>query len=395
MLDRTPPIRDVDTPDLSLNSLNCGPGSDTSLYGSNIDGNESGASQNDISANYILKNIRIKNINRLIIGTLNINFIAPKFEQLKEVIGNYLDVFTIQETKIDESFPQDQFEIEGYHKPYRLDRDKHGGGVLIYVREDIPTKLLNKHNFTKNIEGIFIEINLRKTKFVFFGAYRSEKHITHGISEVEFFEQVGLALDVYSNYDKFLLAGDFNTEEEDEALNNFLFERNAKNLVKEKTCFKSMTNPSCIDLFITNSPNSFQHTSTVPVGLSDFHKMAVTVLKTTFPKAPPKVITYRDYKNFILEDFRKELRAKIRETTDLNYNLFETNFLDVLERHAPTKKKTVRQNNKPYMTKTLRKAIMRRKQKNYTNKLLKKERKKYLVTWILKILLITKNFGTL
>ena len=117
---------------------------------------------------------------------------------------------TIQETKIDDSFLDDQFEIDGYHKPYRLDRDKHGGGVLIYVREDIPCKLLEKHNFTKNIEGIFIEINLRKTKLVFFGAYRSEKHVTHGISEIEFFEQVRLALDVYSNYDKFLLAGDFN-----------------------------------------------------------------------------------------------------------------------------------------------------------------------------------------
>ena len=221
MLDQTPPIGEVDTPNHSLNDDS---GSDTSL-----------CSQNDMSANNILKDIRIKNVNRLIIGTLNINFIAPKFEQLKEVIGNHLDIFTIQETKIDKSFPEDQFEIEGYHKPYRLDRDKHGGGVLIYVREDIPTKLLVKHNFTKNIEGIFIEINLRKTKFVFFGAYRSEKHITHGISEVEFFEQVGLALDVYSSYDKFLLAGDFNTEEEDEALNNFLFERNAKNLVKEKT----------------------------------------------------------------------------------------------------------------------------------------------------------------
>ena len=135
--------------------------------------------------------------------------------------------------------------------------------------------------------------------------------------------------------------------------------------------FKSITNPSCIDLLITDSPNSFQHTTTVAVGISDFHNMAVTVLKTTFPKAPPKIITYRDYKNFIMADFRKELRAKIRETPDLNYNLFETNFLDVLERHAPTKKKTVRQNNKPYMTKTLRKAIMRRSV--LWNKFLKKK----------------------
>ena len=164
----------------------------------------------------------------------------------------------------------------GYHKPYRLDRNKHGGGVLIYVREDIPTKPLDKHNFTKNIEGIFIEINLRKTKLLFFGVYRSENRDL-GVSDVEFYEKVGLALDKYSSYDKFLLAGDFNMEEDDEPLHNFLYERNAKNLVKEKTCFKSMTNPSCIDLFITDSPNSFQHTTTVPIGLSDFHKMAVTV----------------------------------------------------------------------------------------------------------------------
>ena len=35
-----------------------------------------------------------------------------------------------------------------------------GGGVLIYVREDIPSKLLNKHVFPNDIEGLFIEINL-------------------------------------------------------------------------------------------------------------------------------------------------------------------------------------------------------------------------------------------
>ena len=161
ILDQTPPIRDVNTPNHSFDDDS---GSNTSLCGSE---SNSQSSHNDIAANNILKDIRIKNVNRLIIGTLNINFIAPKFEQLKEVIGNHLDIFTIQETKIDDSFPEDQFEIEGYHKPYRLDRNKHGGGVLIYVREDIPTKPLNKHKFAKNIEGIFIEINLRKTKLLF------------------------------------------------------------------------------------------------------------------------------------------------------------------------------------------------------------------------------------
>ena len=76
--------------------------------------------------------------------------------------------------------------------------------------------------------------------------------------------------------------------------------------------------------------------------------------------APPKIISYRDYKKFTLKHFQIDLKKKIQAQPNMNYNLFEKVFLEVLEEHAPVKKKTVRYNNKPYMTKTLRKAIMRR-----------------------------------
>ena len=54
---------------------------------------------------------------------------------------------------------------------------------------------------------------------------------------------------------------------------------NAKNIVKEATCYKSLSNASCIDLVITNSASSFQNTKEISTGLSDFHKMVITVLK--------------------------------------------------------------------------------------------------------------------
>ena len=57
----------------------------------------------------VLKDIRIQNVNKIVIGTLNINSLAPKFDQLCEVIGKNLDISTIQETKIDPSFPSQQF----------------------------------------------------------------------------------------------------------------------------------------------------------------------------------------------------------------------------------------------------------------------------------------------
>ena len=69
------------------------------------------------SANAILRDLRIKNINRVIFGTLNINSLYSKLEQLKEIIGNYLDVLTIQETKLDDSIPTADLMINGYSEP--------------------------------------------------------------------------------------------------------------------------------------------------------------------------------------------------------------------------------------------------------------------------------------
>ena len=144
----------------------------------------------------------------------------------------------------------------------------------------------------------------------------------------------------------------------EEVLDDFLVEHHAKSLVKEPTCFKSLDNPSCIDLFLTNSVQSFQNTTTVATGLSDFHKMSVTVLKTTFPRASPRVNYYRDHRNFCVHAFRGDLRLRLSGASD--YSDFEETFMKTLDEHAPIKQKVVRANDKPYMTKALRKAIMLR-----------------------------------
>ena len=161
--------------------------------------------------------------------------------------------------------------------------------------------------------------------------------------------------------------------------------------------FKNIENPSCIDLFITNCHRCFQNTIAISTGLSDFHKMIVTVMKQIIPKANPKIIPYRDYKNFVENNFRMELKERLQSEVISDYAKFEDIFLEILNKNAPPKTKVFRANHKPYMTKKLRKAIMRRsalenkyyrdksaelykiykKQKNYTNKLMKREKRKY------------------
>ena len=103
----------------------------------------------------------------------------------------------------------------------------------------------------------------------------------------------------------------------------FLFEYDARNIVSEKNiCFKSKDNPSCIDLFITNSPNSSQNKSTITTVLSDFHKIVITVLKATFAKSKLKVISYRDFKLFNEEKFQTDLKNSLRITNISSYHVF-------------------------------------------------------------------------
>ena len=64
------------------------------------------------------------------------------------------------------------------------------------------------------------------------------------------------------------------------------------------TCFKNPMSPSCIDLFLTSCPKSFESTLTIETSLSGFRKLIVTVLKFNHEKDYPKIIQYRDCKNF-------------------------------------------------------------------------------------------------
>ena len=112
-------------------------------------------------------------------------------------------------------------------------------------------------------------------------------------------------------YERYMLIGDFNAEESEPCISQFLFEMNAKNIVKETICYKILSNPSCIDLVITSSSSSFQNTIAISTGLSDFHKMVITVLKQTLQRSSPKEFVYRDYKNFDRLTFKRELEEKL------------------------------------------------------------------------------------
>ena len=118
-----------------------------------------------------IKNLRVRNVNKVIFGNLNINSLPNKFDQLREIELQYVDVLVVIETKLDDTFLTSQFLVTGFSVPYRLDRNRNGGGIMIFIYNDIPSRVLTKYAFPDDTEGLFIVLNFRKTKWLLFGAY--------------------------------------------------------------------------------------------------------------------------------------------------------------------------------------------------------------------------------
>ena len=188
---------------------------------------ESNYTKVDDESYSILKDLKINNLNRIICAHLNINSIRNKFEQLNSMIIGTVNCLILTETKLDETFPHAQFFMGGFPKPYRLDCSGNGGGILIYIREDIPSKSLDISPISNEIEieSIFIEINLRNRKWLLAGTAPSA---------------LGNTLDLYlEKYDNILLMGDYNCEVVEQAMHVFCETYNLRNLIKVPTCFKN------------------------------------------------------------------------------------------------------------------------------------------------------------
>ena len=95
----------------------------------------------------------MSNINKLIFGHLNVNSLKNKFDLLCEQIIESINIFMITKNKLNDSFPQGQFLIEGFHSSFRFDRNKTEGCILLYAGEDIPAKVLS-YDFP-TVESVF------------------------------------------------------------------------------------------------------------------------------------------------------------------------------------------------------------------------------------------------
>ena len=213
-------------------------------------------------------------------------------------------------------------------------------------------------------ETICIEITIAKKKWCILFAYLSPNFL-----KTLFFEEISVAFNKALNkYDNLLLAGDLNinTLGPTSDSSNHLPELNdtfsLTNLTTGSTCFKS-NKGTLIDLMLTNKPKSFFKSHSFVTGLSDCHKLILSILRTSFRESLPKFVIYRNQKTFHESKFLLDLdsrfiQVELYKNCDNPYTKISEISSEVLNYHVSLKQKSVQDNHAPFMFKELSKSIM-------------------------------------
>ena len=291
-----------------------------------------------------LRTLKNENKKRPVICHLNINSIRYKFDELREILDDKLvDMLIISETKIDSSFNDNLFQVEGY-KTERRDRTAHGGGLMTFVRSDLPFKR-RKDLECEELETICYELAMAKRKWGIIGSYRQPS-----MKNQTFESDMTKCLDkMFIHYENLICIGDLNYDilrnDKCQPLNNIYDNFSLDCIIKEPTCFTKRSDPSLIDVILTNSKTLLCKTVNFSCGLSDCHNMVATSLKESCSVTETKKVTFRSYKNFNEAELNEELSrvpfhvAHIFDDMDDIYWAHETLLRQVVDEHAPLKEK--------------------------------------------------------
>ncbi|XP_028405242.1 uncharacterized protein LOC114527747 [Dendronephthya gigantea] len=253
--------------------------------------------------------------------------------ELKEIIAsNCFDIFIVGETKLDATFPTSQIAIPGY-KVIRKDRNKHGGGLVVYLRSNIiSTRLV--HLESTSVETIIIKISLDKKSYLLIAAYRPP-----GLCKSVWSPEIQRILDAVTiDFTNILLVGDLNCD----------LMNQDNNIGYDAMELKDICDIFDMDCIINEPTRITNKTNQACKTKAKNHQI------------------FSSYKSFDADKFRDDLvaipfhiTAVFDDPDDVNW-AWNKLLNNVIELHAPLKQCTIRGDQVPFMTKELRKSIMTR-----------------------------------
>ena len=326
----------------------------------------------------------LKNTRGLKIAHLNTNGLLSKLDYLKIMLnGTFFDIFAVSETKLDANILDDEIKIDGYVS-YRLDRNRHGGGVLFYVNNQLESHLL-KHLTDSKYESLWIKVCLDKTKPIFLSVvYRPP---SKG-SDLESTDQLCAYLKECDSklpqIKEVFICGDFNCN----MMSRYALSSKIKDLCSSLSLKQLIEEPTrvtphsstLLDLIMTNSVN-ISKAGVIDPGVSD-HSLVYVIRKFKRPKGEPKIIRVRSFKNFVDDDFLRDLRnsdwSYFLNFTDLDQScdIFNSIVKTVADKHAPFVTHKIKGKIEAWVTNDLLQAI---KERNYFKK--KANQTKSIIDW--------------
>ena len=287
---------------------------------------------------------------------LNVVSLLRNLDEIRSILyENEIHMFALNETRLDESVGENEINIPCYNI-VRKDRNRNGGGVLVYIHESINYTVIDHDSFS-TLEVIMIIIRQKHVKpIIFCNWYRPPN------SKSEVFNSYEELLSFAGSFDcDFVLMGDINCDIKQKPLS---WETKKYNDINNIYCMnqintheytrKTNNSSSLIDHMLTNNPEKVSSFGVLHNGLSD-HSMSYLVWKSCNVKSVVKYVTYRKTKGVDLDAFKHDLsqqnwkQIEECESLDEAVDMWEQMFLEVMNKHMPFKTKRVRKKQSPWL----------------------------------------------
>lgn len=285
---------------------------------------------------------------------LNIHFFYPKMDEMKCLVEKHkIDILCLSETFLNDTFKDGELSIEGYNL-FRKDRSSFGGGLLVFVRNEIPC-IRRTDIEDSTLESIWLEVKIPNSKsFLLCNSYRPPSSKTQWLAS--FNDTIDSAL---ADEKECIIVGDFNFDllNDSPLSNSWLDQMHSANFSQLVNCPTRVTplSATLIDHVFTNTPDNIVHVNVPSYSISDHYPVCITRKTYSNSTRGPvhKTISYRSLNHFneskFLDDMSKQPWEIINDVEDLDIAVekFIHLFKSVMDIHAPLRSKRVKRNNQP------------------------------------------------
>lgn len=298
------------------------------------------------------------------IGHINVNGLKSKLSELHTLLTETsLDILAITETKLANDTSDEEISIEGYFT-IRNDRNKNGGGVLLYYKDSLAAYEEHKLLIPSTIEGVWINVKSQSQTWLFACVYRPP-------TDLSFYNEFNDMLEkVWSTRKNVVIMGDLNSDlslkSRDDAeshlgrrLLRILRSYGMKCVIKDPTRISDVAQ-TLIDLIIVSQPDKITAAGVSHLGISD-HSFVYANLRMRKEKSPLTTKTINNYRTFNQQKFRNDIECapwSVCETfDDIEDQVWAWQYLyqSIVSDHIPTRQVRTRKNKLPWITNEIKK----------------------------------------